>query len=152
MKIHKRPLVGIFLFAVFTTSLLPESFSITRYEIMEIAKSYLSEKPGGIEWSCSEGNVTGNRPVQAADGKYIMTPKWVLPNEKLIGIPYKWGGFSSLDQFVAGLRASAPLYAGDIQCRIPGTTTYYPKGSSWAEGVQRPFYCGHQIKIFNLQF
>jgi hypothetical protein len=39
-------------------------------------------------------------------------PGWWIPNRRNTGVPYMWGGFSSLEEFPAGIRAGK--LAGDI--------------------------------------
>ncbi len=71
---------------------------IARSEIMSIARAYVD-----LQWTASSSNVT-NGIQQMPDGSYVRTPAWVTvgPKQK---VPYKWGGFTSVPTFVAGVPA-----------------------------------------------
>ena len=52
---------------------------------------------------------------------------WFRIDEDNIGIPYKWGGFSSITEFDEGIGQGR--YAGDICFRDPVAGHIYPSGS-----------------------
>jgi hypothetical protein len=72
---------------------------------LRIAESYVVAR-----YACSEANLSPS-DVVAPDGDVVRTPGWLVagPNAR---VPYKWGGFSTLAQYTAGLVAGK--YAGDI--------------------------------------
>ncbi len=89
--------------------------NITREETLKIAETYLSHS-----WTAKAANV---RHGKNAEGVDIQTPDraggngqpaedcWVV-NENNQGVPYKWGGFDSLESFDRGIRAGKA--AGDV--------------------------------------
>jgi hypothetical protein len=88
---------------------------VTRTECLAIAASYVAH-----EWTASEANIFhGADP----EGIRVDTPDvafqppgddrgWWLTGQKNVGIPYKWGGFDTPEEFDHGLRAGR--YAGDV--------------------------------------
>jgi len=98
------------------------SFAVTRDEIMNTAKSYKSHL-----WTASEGNVCHNKVVWKKDKRVrIDTPDencgsacsglgWWGAEGENIGMPYKWGGFNTLESFDNGIRAGA--CGGDVYKR-----------------------------------
>jgi hypothetical protein len=88
---------------------------VTRAEALAIAASYVSH-----EWTASEANIFhGNDPrgirVDTLEAAY--QPKegdrgWWHAGAKNVGIPYKWGGFDTPEEFDRGLREGK--YAGDV--------------------------------------
>lgn len=62
------------------------------------------------QYVCTPANLSSVN-VTAPDGDIVRTPSWLFPGTNA-RIPYKWGGFSSLSQFDAGLQAGK--FAGDI--------------------------------------
>ena len=83
--------------------------TVTRSEALAIGDSYAAH-----EWSCTSANLTGPSGVTASDGLLIITPSWIQPGDN-VRVPYKWGGFSTLNQFDDGLLAGK--YAGDRYTR-----------------------------------
>lgn len=89
--------------------------NITREEMLKIAESYLSHS-----WIAKPANVRHGKNAQGID---IQTPDraggngqpaedcWLV-NETNTGMPYKWGGFDSLESFDRGIRAGKA--AGDV--------------------------------------
>ncbi len=59
---------------------------------------------------CTPGNLSP-ADVVAPDGDVVRTPSWLIAGINA-RIPYKWGGFSTPEQFDAGI--SAGKFAGDI--------------------------------------
>lgn len=77
---------------------------VTEEEALVTGDSYVQ-----LEWDCAADNLTGGLIVDSY-GHYVRTPNWVSvgTHEK---VPYKWGGFQTIDQFVSGLTNGK--YAGD---------------------------------------
>lgn len=94
--------------------------SVTRSEALAIGDTYAVH-----EWSCTSANLTGSSGVTASDGLLIITPSWIQVGDN-VRVPYKWGGFSTLNQFDDGLLAGK--YAGDRY-------TSKSSGSNYAVGV-----------------
>ena len=88
---------------------------VSRDEAIQIAEAYLR-----FEWTPSVSNAFhGLDPdgiqVDTPDVSLVKSgtrPGWWIPNQVNQGVPYKWGGFSSLEEFSAGLKQG--MYAGDI--------------------------------------
>jgi hypothetical protein len=87
---------------------------LSRAEALAIAESYVAH-----EWTPSEANIFhGADPdgihVDTLDASFQPNGEergWWIPARRNIGIPYKWGGFDTPDEFDRGLRAGQ--YAGD---------------------------------------
>jgi hypothetical protein len=88
---------------------------VTRGEVIAIAESYRTH-----EWA-----PTGQNVLHGADARGIHVdtpdaqfrpagtrPGWWLLGQVNVGVPYQWGGFCSVKEFDAGLRAGKA--AGDI--------------------------------------
>jgi len=67
---------------------------------------------------CREQNLAP-QGITAPDGDVIKTPSWMIVGSNA-RIPYKWGGFNTLQQYAAGLQNG--LYAGDIN--TAGVSSY----------------------------
>lgn len=82
----------------------PASKGVTRSEALAIADTYVEHI-----WTCRAENLTNGRIT--VGGVEVETPSWIQigQNQK---IPYKWGGFHTLDQYDSGLLSNK--YAGDI--------------------------------------
>ncbi|MFH1850813.1 MAG: T9SS type A sorting domain-containing protein [Candidatus Neomarinimicrobiota bacterium] len=78
--------------------------AVTRAAALAIGDTYVQHS-----WTATSANITGGR-ITDPDGVAVETPDWVRvgTNNK---VPYKWGGFDTLDSFDAGLLAGK--YAGD---------------------------------------
>ncbi len=71
-------------------------------------------------WTPTVQNVFHGRdrarvPVDTPDASFQRPgtrPGWWVPGGKNIGVPYMWGGFSSLREFADGIKAGR--YAGDV--------------------------------------
>ncbi len=70
------------------------------------------------QYVCTSTNLSPTN-VTAPDGDIVRTPSWLLLGTNA-RIPYKWGGFSSLSQFDAGLKSGK--FAGDIN--TSGVSSY----------------------------
>ena len=88
---------------------------VKRDEAVRIAEEYRN-----LRWTASEANAFHGKD---ADGTWVDTPDagfsrpgtrpgWWRAGAENIGMPYKWGGFSSPKEFRAGLKKG--LYAGDV--------------------------------------
>lgn len=84
---------------------------------MAIAEAYANH-----EWTAREQHIYRGRD---GDGIQVWTPDWTIGQVNR-GIPYQWDGFSTIEQFDAGLAAGK--FAGDV---------YHskPDGSRFAVGV-----------------
>ncbi len=82
----------------------PASKGVTRTEALAIADTYVEHI-----WNCRAENLTNGRIT--VGGVEVETPSWIQigQNQK---VPYKWGGFHTLDQYDSGLLSNK--YAGDI--------------------------------------
>lgn len=77
----------------------------SRTRALKTAESYVVH-----HYVCSPGNLSP-ADIVAPDGDVVRTPSWLIAGINA-RIPYKWGGFSTLEQFDAGI--SAGKFAGDI--------------------------------------
>lgn len=77
--------------------------SVTRSEALVIAEAYRD-----LQWSAIASNISSGT-VTCGDGHIIRTPSWVTVGSKT-AVPYKWGGFSSIETFLS--KASAGVYTG----------------------------------------
>ena len=89
--------------------------AVTRQQAIETAVAYQQ-----FVWVPTSQNAFHGRD---ANGVQVDTPDvgfqrpgtrpgWWAPGQKNVGVPYMWGGFSSLQEFADGLRAGK--YAGDV--------------------------------------
>lgn len=78
--------------------------TISRSRVIENAEPFEE-----LIWTASSSNIS-NGIVQTGDGSSIRTPDWVTVGEKQ-KVPYKWGGWTSIDTFTAGVTAGK--YTGD---------------------------------------
>ena len=94
---------------------MPAPSRVTRAECMDIADAYRLHR-----WVPSRANVLhgydsqGIR-VDTPDVSYNPNgaiPGWWVPGEATESVPYQWGGFSTLAEFDAGIRAGKA--AGDV--------------------------------------
>ena len=109
--------------------------SISSIDVIANAYDYYNHT-----WTAHSNNITTGTYVSYycsdASNKYVRTPDWVndLSNPNKSSIPYKWGGFSSLQQYDSGITNGK--YAGDIQTRHPNNTSvHYSCGTSAAVGL-----------------
>lgn len=86
--------------------------NVTRSEALVIAEAYRD-----FAWTSQAGNITADTYV-CADGHIIRTPDWVAPaGQARTSVPYKWGGFSSLETFSAKQLTGVPTgsdYTSDV--------------------------------------
>ena len=82
-----------------------------RDEILQIAQRYASH-----EWRATRANVfhgvdqTGSR-LDTPDGSHV-SGGWAADGRINVGVPYKWGGFSSIEEFDRGIATGK--YAGSV--------------------------------------
>ncbi len=71
-----------------------------------------------LSWDCSDENLT-HGVITDQYGSLVQTPSWVQvgTNQQ---VPYKWGGFETVEQFLDGIAESK--YAGDIYTGKSGGT------------------------------
>jgi hypothetical protein len=84
---------------------------VSRATMMEVAEQYAA-----VEWTATPANITdgGSEPIYCPHGDHLIrTPQWVTPGPK-VSMPYKWGGFTDVETFVAGVPAGK--YCGDNLC------------------------------------
>ena len=91
-----------------------------RAQILATAEQYVTH-----EWSATEENVFHGKtpngiPVATPDVSFDQDG-WKPDGTVNVGIPYAWGGFSSLEQFDEGVAAG--MYAGNVPVStgVPGT-------------------------------
>ena len=87
---------------------------LTRDEVIAVARSYAS-----YQWMGRPENV---KKGADAEGVAVMTPSaasaseaqpgWWVVGQTNTGVPYKWGGFDSLESFATGIRKGKA--AGDL--------------------------------------
>lgn len=87
--------------ATITSDDLP---TLTRTESLALADQIIQH-----DWVATAENISDGT-IEDGDGNHVHTPAWVRvgANKKL---PYKWGGFDTVDMFDAGLKQHK--YAGD---------------------------------------
>ncbi len=78
---------------------------VGRTKALQIAETYVLH-----QYDCKQNNLAVNE-ITAPDGDAVRSPSWLIigANARL---PYKWGGFNTIEQFDAGLANGK--YAGDI--------------------------------------
>lgn len=69
---------------------------MTRSQIMEIAGGYVD-----AQWTATSANITDGIEIMP-DGSSVRTPAWVVSGQRR-KVPYKWGGWTSLSVFLAGV-------------------------------------------------
>jgi hypothetical protein len=97
------------LFMVFECSV--SSQTITRAQIHNNAVPFTT-----YSFTASSGNLKTN--VNCSSVGNVNTPSWVVAGHNGVGMPYCWGGFSSLTSFTAGLTNGKS--AGDNDCTTNG--------------------------------
>jgi hypothetical protein len=82
---------------------------VTRDEALEIADRYLHHAWRPSAKNVMHGDDGNGVRVDTPDAGF--SPGWWKPDGTKIGLPYKWGGFSSIEEFDLGLASGK--YAGD---------------------------------------
>ena len=97
--------------AVETLAPAQDGLSRARAAILEIGERFAS-----LRWRASEDNVLhgeDERGVRVDTPDASFDPKgWLADGSENVGMPYSWGGFTSLEEFELGLNAK--LYAGNV--------------------------------------
>lgn len=89
--------------------------SVTRHECLGTAEAYRIHRWTGSGTNLMHGPDSKGIQVDTPDSTYQKPgaiPGWWRTGEENEGVPYQWGGFSTLAQFDAGLRAGKA--AGDV--------------------------------------
>ncbi len=121
-----------------TTAPQPVYETVTRQEAIRMARRY-----AGHRWKPTAANVWhGVDPdgvrVDTPDASFKargIRPGWWVPGQVNQGVPYQWGGFSSIEEFDAGLRkgmAAGDLLSDDKQAMIE---LNLPNVSPFAVGI-----------------
>lgn len=71
---------------------------LSRSQMMANARAYVD-----LQWTASASNITDGIEVMP-DGSSVRTPSWVTVGAKQ-KVPYKWGGFTSISTYAAGVPA-----------------------------------------------
>jgi cell wall-associated NlpC family hydrolase len=107
-----------------------------RAAILERARAYAEHR-----WTASPANVLHGAD---ADGVLVHTPDrsqrpdgWLPDGTENVGVPYKWGGFSSLDEFDAAVAAGRP--AGELTDGIDLASSAHSVGVDCSGFVQYVF-------------
>ena len=113
-----RSLLATALLLAVTRIAYTQERPVSRIEALEIAEAYRN-----FEWTPTEKNAfhgidsEGVR-VNTPDIAFLnpgSRPGWWIPNQVNVGVPYMWGGFSSLTEFKDGIEKG--MYAGDVYTR-----------------------------------
>jgi hypothetical protein len=114
MRLSQLAVISILLVASCQSKPQPaQKPTVTRQQALDRAESYRTHR-----WLPSQRNV-----LHGADAKgvwvdtpdasyYAEVPGWWQPGVEAEGVPYQWGGFSTLAEFDAGVRAG--FAAGDV--------------------------------------
>ena len=88
---------------------------VRRAEVIATADAYLTFKwKAGVE-NAFHGKDADGVQVNTPDISFSqpgIRPGWWMPKKVNIGMPYMWGGFSTLDDFKVGIQKG--FYAGDV--------------------------------------
>ena len=88
---------------------------VTRQEAIQIAEAYRTFVWQPTAQNAFHGADRAGVRVDTPDQGFRppgSRPGWWVPGAANIGVPYKWGGFDSLKEFAAGVKAGR--YAGDV--------------------------------------
>ena len=101
----------------------PERYSVDNIQAVNRTSAVRTAETYTLcKYSCNSKNLAPT-DTKGSDGDIVRTPDWLVVGENA-RIPYKWGGFNTVSQYLSGL--SNGRYAGDIN--TAGV-------SSWAVGV-----------------
>lgn len=88
---------------------------VTRQEAIQIAEAYRFFVWTPTARNAFHGTDRAGVRVDTPDRSFQRSgsrPGWWVPGETNVGVPYQWGGFSSLEEFARGVAAGR--YAGDV--------------------------------------
>jgi len=130
-----------------TDEVLKESFQnlsktesgASRTEALKIAETYVLH-----QYNCTSSNLAPI-DITAPDGDIIRTPEWLIVGTNA-RVPYKWGGFNTLEQFDAGLANGK--YAGDIN--TDGVSPNYAFGVDCSGYVSRCWQLSYHSSTRNM--
>jgi len=124
---------------------------IRRDDVIVIAESYAQHR-----WTPTQRNILhGPDPdgirVETPDADYLASRKseggW-RPGEVNVGVAYQWGGFATLEQFDAGIRAGK--YAGDVHYEKGQVASAHAVGVDCSGFVSRCWRLGQQYSTRTL--
>ncbi len=95
------------------SNIINQPTAVSRTDALQIAEKYVY-----LKYYCNSNNLAP-APVLDPYGDYVQTPSWLVVGYNAT-VPYKWGGFNTISQFVSGL--SNGRYAGDIH--TAGVSSY----------------------------
>ncbi|MHB8402181.1 MAG: T9SS type A sorting domain-containing protein [Bacteroidia bacterium] len=101
----------LLLISISLTSHFSFAQSITRTQIHNKARPFTT-----YTFTASSSNIYNNVNCSAVGN--ISTPSWVAVGNNTVGMPYCWGGFSSLSSFTSSLLGGKS--AGDNDCTTSG--------------------------------
>jgi len=104
---HTRLALSLLAALLITPLFSASAGPLTRAEALTIAEAYCN-----YHWTATAKNVLQGRDI---DGVEVHTPNYTAPNvpaapnlwsidTENTGVPYKWGGFDSLETFEAGIK------------------------------------------------
>ena len=130
--------------------------TVTRRQALETAAAYQN-----FVWTPTAQNAFHGRD---ADGIRVDTPNcgferpgtrpgWWVPGERNVGMPYMWGGFSSLQEFADGLRAgryAGDVYSADKRRKLDAAVSRYAVGIDCSGLVSRCWRLSHVLSTRTL--
>ncbi len=81
---------------------------VTRQEVMETARAYAQHSWQGTEANVFHGTDAAGVRVDTPDAGWCGPGGWYADGRTNIGVPYSWGGDSTLAEFDAGIKAGRP--------------------------------------------
>lgn len=122
---------------------------ITRQEAIQTAEAYRF-----FAWTPTARNVFHGRDRQ---GVRVDTPDWAfqcpgnrpgwwVPGVANVGVPYQWGGFSSLEEFARGIAAgryAGDVYTADKRRQLDGAVSHEAVGIDCSGLVSRCWKLNH---------
>ncbi|NQU50363.1 MAG: hypothetical protein HQ519_17075 [Planctomycetes bacterium] len=86
-----------------------------RQRIVQIAEEYVNHQWSGSEKNAFHGADEWRNQIDTPDQMRLPDHGWSLSGGENVGVPYQWGGFSSLDEFNQGIAAG--LFGGHLPTR-----------------------------------
>lgn len=105
----KRLLLPVLL--VVLAPLMASAAPPTRAEVLRTAESFVNHQWQPTAQNLLHGRDSAGIEVQTPDRSTGNPDLW-LPGQPYVGVPYKWGGFDSLESFGRGIKAGKA--AGDL--------------------------------------